>query len=334
MKRSFVFWILAFAITMASAYYQRRTGPTYPIRDNATVNAKRFSYRLERSHGGKSNCPVQIKTSDPAVSGTLEWRRHGVDEAWINVPMVFNNGTLEAELPHQPPAGKLDYRVVLRTDSENLILPAGNPAVIRFKGDVSSLILYPHILAMFVGMLLSTRAGLEFFNPQPRLKALIWWTLGCLLVGGGILGPIIQKYAFGAYWTGWPFGIDLTDNKTAVALLGWVLAARALYKSKRPEIWAAIAAIMLLAVYMIPHSVLGSELDYKHQKQPRISSIRQNVKVLTRAANCPAALAAFYSRLITLPGRQSGQPWLQRPARASGWQSRQRIVPFEIRKGH
>lgn len=273
MKRSSIFWILAAVITIASAYYQRRTGPTYAIQGKATVNARQFSYGLERSHGGESNCPVQINTGDPAISGMVEWKRHGVDEAWLQVPMVFNDGILKAELPHQPPAGKLDYRVVLRTSSDSLVLPAGSTAVIRFKGDVPNLILFPHILAMFVGMLISTRAGLEFFNPQPRLKALVWWTLVCLIIGGGILGPIVQKCAFGAYWTGWPFGIDLTDNKTVVAILGWVVAAMALYKSKRPEIWAAVAAIVLLAVYMIPHSVLGSELDYKNQEQPRISRI-------------------------------------------------------------
>ena len=173
-------------------------------------------------------------------------------------------------MPRQPPAGKLDYRVILKANSESLVLPEKEPAVIRFKGDVPNLILYPHILAMFLAMFLSTRTGLEIFSPSPRLKALTYWTLGFLIVGGMILGPIMQKYAFGAYWTGWPFGSDLTDNKTFVAVLGWVVAAIALYRAKRPEIWAAIAAVVLLAVYMIPHSVLGSELNYNlaGQHQP------------------------------------------------------------------
>ena len=40
-----------------------------------------------------------------------------------------------------------------------------------------------------------------------------------------ILGPLTQYYAFGALWTGFPFGIDLTDNKTLIALIGWIIAA-------------------------------------------------------------------------------------------------------------
>ena len=39
-----------------------------------------------------------------------------------------------------------------------------------------------------------------------------------------ILGPIVQYYAFGDLWTGIPFGWDLTDNKTLIALIFWILA--------------------------------------------------------------------------------------------------------------
>ncbi len=267
MSRSSAFWILAILITFAAAYYQRRTGPTYPIRGKAEVNARKFFYRLERSHDSQSNCPVRIRTDDPAVSGIVEWKRHGLDEPFVGTPMAFDQGTLMAELPHQPPAGKLDYRVILIAGSGKLVLPEKGPAVIRFKGEVPYSILIPHILAMFIAMLLSNRAGLEIFNPKPRLKTLTYGTLGFLSMGGLILGPIVQKYAFGAYWTGWPFGIDLTDNKTFLALLGWVAAAIALRRAKRPEIWTAAASVVLLAVYMIPHSVLGSERKYDRTEQ-------------------------------------------------------------------
>jgi hypothetical protein len=267
MKRSTTLWLLAFIITAASAYYQRRTGPTYPIRGQATLGLKHFSYRLTTSHGGESDCPVLIRTDDSAVSGTLEWRHHDVDEGFRQSPMTFSEGVLKGALPHQPPAGKLDFRIVLRTGSATTVLPERAPAVIRFKGDVPGGILIPHIVAMFAAMFLSTRAGLEIFNPKPNLKALTYSTLGFLAMGGLLLGPIMQKYAFGSYWTGWPYGIDLTDNKTLVALLGWISAAIALHKARKPEIWAAAAAVILLAVYMIPHSVLGSELKYQDQRR-------------------------------------------------------------------
>nr|MBC8402895.1 hypothetical protein [Candidatus Neomarinimicrobiota bacterium] len=125
----------------------------------------------------------------------------------------------------------------------------------------------PHIFFMFFAMLLSNRSGLQALVRGGNLYKYALWTSGLLLVGGLILGPIVQKYAFGAYWTGWPFGHDLTDNKTIVAFIAWALA---IWKNKdrinRPG-WVLTASITLFLVYMIPHSVLGSELDYSTIKQ-------------------------------------------------------------------
>jgi len=117
-------------------------------------------------------------------------------------------------------------------------------------------------------MLLSTRTGLEFFNPDPHFKRLMYWTIAFLAFGGLVMGPIVQKYAFDAYWTGWPFGSDLTDNKTFLGLVGWVVALLALKRSQSPRIWALGASIFLFIIYLIPHSVLGSEIDYRKLDQP------------------------------------------------------------------
>ena len=86
-------------------------------------------------------------------------------------------------------------------------------------------------------------------------------------IGGLVLGPIVQKYAFGAYWTGWPFGEDLTDNKTLAMWLAWVVAVFVLGRRRDPADrvarWTvAAAAVVMLAVYLVPHSLRGSQLDY------------------------------------------------------------------------
>ncbi|MCX8055813.1 MAG: hypothetical protein N3A67_09145, partial [Ignavibacteria bacterium] len=77
------------------------------------------------------------------------------------------------------------------------------------------------------------------------------WTTILFFIGGMILGPLVQKFAFDAYWTGWPFGHDLTDNKTLVALIFWLIALFKLRKNPTNKTWAIIAAIVMLAVYLI-----------------------------------------------------------------------------------
>jgi hypothetical protein len=148
-----------------------------------------------------------------------------------------------------------------------MVKPSEETTVLRFKGIVPKKILIPHILLMFLAMLFSTRTGFAALARERQLFLYTVFTLVLLIPGGLVLGPYVQKYAFGAFWTGWPFGHDLTDNKTAIAFLGWLAALIALWRNREKRGWAIAAAIILLAVYLVPHSVLGSEIDHRTPQQ-------------------------------------------------------------------
>ena len=138
--------------------------------------------------------------------------------------------------------------------------------MIRFRGDVPAPVLIFHIAAMFFGMLLSARTGLEMFAKEPNYKKLVYATFGVITLGGMILGPLVLKYAFNEWWTGFPFGNDITDNKTLIAFLAWLGAVIAVQKSANPKKWIIAAAVITLLVFLIPHSLWGTELDYNTMK--------------------------------------------------------------------
>jgi hypothetical protein len=262
MKRTAWLWLVALLVTLAAARYQHVTGPTYPLSGRVQLGGGTIGYTLERSHGGPTDQPVEIAAADPVVKGLLEWKRYGTTDPLQAARMRREGGKLVGVLPHQPPAGKLLYRVRLERGTERVLVPQRQAVVTRFKGDVPPWVLVPHIVVMFAAMLLSTRTGLEAFNPQPRFKRLADWTLALLLVGGFVLGPMVLRYAFGTWWTGFPVGDDPTDNKTLAALLVWIVAAVAVRRARRPGGWVAAAAILMLVVFLIPHSIAGTELDY------------------------------------------------------------------------
>lgn len=266
-------WILAFLITASTAVYQRMTGPTYPIAGKTTIDNAQISFELLTTHETGKDCPVQIEVQDQDISGTVLYKRHKTSDPWSNIPMKRQENFLVAYLPHQPPAGKLQYKVVLSHLGENTSLTGEKPVIIRFKGAVPNWILIPHVIVMFLAMLFSARAGLEALRPKSNPRKLALWTAGLLFVGGFILGPIMQKFAFGALWTGFPFGYDLTDNKTLIAFVGWIIALIAGRKGKPARGWVLAAAILLLIVFLIPHSVLGSELDYSEMDTPQAISM-------------------------------------------------------------
>jgi hypothetical protein len=261
MKKIVLFWIIAFIITAASAVFQRMTGPTYPLSGKVKFEGKELKYKFDRSHSTTEDCKVSIAVNDESVKGVLFWRKYKFDKEYNRVDMKGSD-TLTAYLPKQPSAGKLEYYVELYKYGKMIDAPKDRAVVIRFKDDVPIWLLIPHVIFMFAAMLISTRTGLEYFNKEPNFKKLTAWTVGILVIGGFILGPLVQQYAFGALWTGFPFGYDLTDNKTLIAGIAWLFAWYKVKKSPNPKIWVLIAAVVMLIVFLIPHSVLGSELDY------------------------------------------------------------------------
>lgn len=252
---------MAVVITISAVIYQRMTGPTYPKRVNIELNGKEYKLRLLRSHGGTSDAPIELNLS-PDFSASLHYKYFPnlENEDWKTVDFKKEGDKLVANLPNQPPAGKLMYYIDISTDSTMVSVLKEDPVVIRFKGGVPGFILWPHVFLMFFSMMLANVAGLFAIAGVERYKTYTNLTFIFLLLGGMILGPLVQLYAFGDLWTGVPFGWDLTDNKTLIAFLFWLAAVIGNRKEQRPYL-TIIAAIVGLLVYSIPHSMFGSELD-------------------------------------------------------------------------
>ncbi len=261
-------WTLAVLITVPFLGFQRRTGPTYPVRGRVQLAGEVIAYRLPRSATVGADAPVRIAVRDTTISGVLCYRRYRSFDPWTEVPLRREAEWLAANLPAQPPAGKVMYTVRLRSANEEISL-SRQPLVLRFKGAVPAGVLVPHILFVTLAMLFSTRTGIEALRTRGRPRQFMLWTIGLLFVGGFILGPIVQKLAFGAFWTGFPFGHDLTDNKTLLAMLGWLGAGWPTRGGRQRRGWVIAAALLMVAVYLIPHSLLGSELDYTATTQSR-----------------------------------------------------------------
>jgi hypothetical protein len=265
MRRPALQWTLAVVITLVSAIWQRVSGPTYPVKGAVQVGTTTIQLKLERSHEITERQPVKVPVQDPAVTGAVEWRRFPSSDAWQREPLARQGDVLQAFIPPEPQplmpaAGKLEFQVHLAKGDAQVAFPE-RPAITRFKGPVSAWVLIPHVSAMFFGMLFSTRAALAaLFGGDTRRWGRL--TVLLLVVGGFILGPIVQKLAFGAYWTGIPWGWDLTDNKTLFAGVAWLAAAWQMRNGRAGRAAAIAAAVITLVVFAIPHSVWGSEVKW------------------------------------------------------------------------
>lgn len=254
-------WIFSIIFTAGVAIFQRMTGPTYPVKGKVTLDNNVIRFKLPTTSDMEEGELIKVNVPDTSVKGEFTFRRCNSNDGFTTVKMKRDSCYLTAVIQKQPPAGKVMYNIKLISKNETVLLNDDN-VVLRYKGKVPDSVLIIHIIIIFLAMLYSTRAGIEAMCKGIRTYRYAFVTLVTLLVGGLILGPVIQKYAFGSYWTGWPFGHDLTDNKTLVAFVFWLIAFFKLSKNRKNYTWAIIAAVVLLIIFLIPHSILGSEIDY------------------------------------------------------------------------
>jgi hypothetical protein len=259
--KSILFWVLAIVLAGGVAVYQRMTGPTYPIRGEVQLGDELVKYQLIRTWGEKRDARLVIPVKQEDVSGEFSYRRFKSHDEWESVAMERTEEGLVAWIPQQPPAGKVEYEVSLFYNNGEMVLTE-KPAIIRFKGVVPDWVTILHVIFIFLAFIFSMRTGFEALAKGRYTFGYTVFTVIFLILGGLVFGPIMQKYAFGAYWTGWPFGHDLTDNKTTVAAIFWLIALFYQLRNRAKRKWAAIASLVLLLVYLIPHSLMGSEIDH------------------------------------------------------------------------
>lgn len=277
--KSTLYWVLAIIITLAAAYYQRKTGPTYPKQLDVILNGQEYNLKLVRSIEIGDRHYVKLAIRDTSVQARIFYKRFQVDEPYQAVDFKYERHPVNsfimnrifkiteeegffAEVPPQPPAGKIEYYFEISDNNGSNVYFSNEPIVIRFKGAVPPEILTPHVFIMFIAMLLSTLTGLMAIGKHRSYRKWGIWTFIMLLIGGMTLGPLVQYHAFGEAWTGIPVGWDLTDNKTLIAVIFWAIAVFGDRKKKRPGL-SILASFILLLVYSIPHSMYGSELDYE-----------------------------------------------------------------------
>jgi hypothetical protein len=270
-----VLWILSGSFAIAIFFHQNRTGPTYPLRGSVETNQGRVAFTFLRSEEIGQDLQIMLRAPVPVgISGSVQWRRYKSQDAWSRTPMTpdtfrfTRRGVTEeiqglgVHLPSLPErAGKYEYFVHLEDGSGPRSVTGEKPIYARYKAHVPRWVLVPHILVIFLSLTLALRTGLQAISGAPS-KPLLWATIASLLLGAFVLGPLVQRYAFGVLWSGIPFGYDWTDNKVLVELAAWSLAALLANDPRKAKPVVIGATLVTLAIYLIPHSVFGSEYDY------------------------------------------------------------------------
>ncbi|MDR1005334.1 MAG: hypothetical protein LBL74_00520 [Bacteroidales bacterium] len=248
--RNILFWLLAVVITLGASVYQRASGPTNPKKAVVSINEQQYHLKFPRSITTDDRI-VRLKINDSSAVATMYYRLYGTFSDYS--ALVFehsSDGTMVTTLPSLKALQKIEYYIVINDSS----LFEDQPLVLRYKDSVPSLLLIVHILLMFASMLFASYGFIMAFAKSEKVKKYLLLTIYTLVGGGFLFGALVQKYAFGVYWSGFPFGSDVTDNKTLIALIALLLA---LPFGKKPffRYVAMVSFAVMFLVFCIPHSI-------------------------------------------------------------------------------
>lgn len=244
-------------LTLFFSTYQRMTGPTHPFKVKLKFLDKEFSFKLPRSENAGEKLKISLPIKEHLIKAYIIYQNNSKDGGWQSKEFERREEGMYMELESLPPAAKYFYYIKFYYLDKSIQIPE-KPISVRFKGKVPAPILILHIIFIFSALLFSIYTGLYtmFFQASKKL-ALVTFILA--FIGAGILGPIVQKYAFGEFWTGFPFGKDLTDNKGLIMIIFWGIAWFKIKRGKEKE-WVLLAFFVTILAFFIPHSMWGSEL--------------------------------------------------------------------------
>ncbi len=178
------------------------------------------------------------------------------------------------------PAGKKGERTYyyfqIRQNRQVLAewLPERGPFVLKFFGAVPSVILIGHIILMFATVfcvVMSAIRAVPLMQGEGEVRDMarcMFMAAVFAFLGGYPFGWAMNWYAFGVVWEGVPFGTDATDNKTQLLFLYLVFVnlsalgsltqgrfGRDLFSKQTLGRLGIGALFLMLAIYLIPHSI-------------------------------------------------------------------------------
>ena len=252
-------WILALLITCSAAYYQRISSPTYPSLVVIPVEMQKYPVTFIHSHTGKSDCPIILQIGDIAVKGELSYRKYPSQSEMTKLEMKREGDKLVASIPNQSSGVKIEYQVELSKNGAQLKYSSLKPTILLFEGEIPKFPFFMNLAVLGLAMLLSSWTGLLALFGFGSSRFFSMLTFIGFVVGGFVIAPIVHKYAVNDWWTGFPIGYSLNNNKFFLASLVWLVVVVTIQR-KYNKIISVMAAILTLVIFLIPSTFVENEV--------------------------------------------------------------------------
>ena len=136
---------------------------------------------------------------------------------------------------------------------------------IRFEGEAAFILLLLHIVLMIAVLFLLIHAlyyAMYYLQTNDKGEHIVKTVNAGLItffITGFPIGWIIEKQVLGNYWEGIPFGWDITDSKTLIIMVLWLIFI-ILHRMSKISLrayarWVIINTLITILLFLIPHSL-------------------------------------------------------------------------------
>ena len=277
--------IIALILTLVLASVSRKLSerkPEFKVIEDGRIKIEHTTV-VEKVGGGDVDIQANISTPESFENYNINLVYRIGDGGFISIPMQHqenDSANFSAVIPSQPKRTKVYYYLsVIDNQKNELTLPdrvyrLNQPFMIKFKGKLTPAVLIAHIIAMFAGIFfvfmvlfydIDLLRGRDVLKNVGNLSLLATFFI---FLGGMPLGWWVTYQTLGILWEGIPVGSDITDSKTLIIFLYWLILlylmkGTILKKNSKLNVvgdklvgvFVLMGVILTLLLYLIPHSI-------------------------------------------------------------------------------
>jgi len=249
-KNNLILWIASFIITFLTLYITNLLSNEYPVTGTFGIDGKKVSYRFEKIHNIISSLEIIIRADVDSLSGRIFWRLENSKADWQTIQLKNSNQTLTGIIPNQKPLDVIDYFVELIYKDKKFILPNENKVTLTFFGKISPMLKVLQFLLLYLGLFLSVRTGLEYFNNSEKSKKFAVLTGIIFLTLTFLINPLYLTYKFGYMNHSIPVITKLFPAGFLLITILWIASIIVMFRKKDFKLVSIVSAFLSLLIFI------------------------------------------------------------------------------------
>ena len=250
MKQQIILWTAAFVITIVAAVLLRTIDPEKPVTGTVEFGHQKVSYKFDRVYRSDDDYQVMLFSDIKDLNATLEYRPAGSDSGWTKEEMKYSNEILSAKIPKHPTMSKIDYKVTMNYQGQSFTVPTDKGLMLKFLGRVSGQIMAWYYIALFGGIFLSTRIGLEYFNEDEKIKKLSFFAFLLFVFYAMLLIPVKKTYELSALGKSIPQITQLFNLSGILVMILWIGGIISFFHVRNRKLMALVVSVLTILIFV------------------------------------------------------------------------------------